>query len=190
MSRLKSLLRFYLKRPVKLTILSLYLLAVILTGTVVGRVTDSETGEGIEGAVVAASWEWVLPIPPEGEPVNAFAETVSWKNGWFVIFHPTLLIFSYPTISIYSHDHVAWNNRRRFDGRSRVWPNREKRPHRFWMGVSLTPWVEGMSHCTQVEFFGRVFMMKGGLMLDANETEYPLCILERRKIRLLQGEQP
>ncbi|MDF1527367.1 MAG: hypothetical protein P1S59_14120 [bacterium] len=198
MSLLKSLLpkigRFYLKHPIKLTILGLYILAVVLTGTVIGRVTDADTGEPIEGAVVMASWEWVLPVPPEGEPVNALAETVSGKRGWFFICRPTLLIFSYPMVTVYSNDHLMWNNDAFFDGKTHYWSSDKdkKHPHRFWMRVSLTPWVEGMSHCEQEDYFFDIFTVGGGstkFMGKALDREQHLCTLELRRNRELQGEQ-
>ena len=183
----------YRKHPVMLTILGLYLLAAVLTGTVIGQVTDAETGKPIEGAVVAASWEWVLPVPPEGDDVNALGESVTHKNGWFVIFRPTLLIFSYPMVTVYDGEHAMWSNKGHFDGWKFYWTENGNRPPRFWMPVSLIPWVDGMSHCEQENFFDSIFTVGGGstkLMFKADLSERQRCEHERKEKRKVLGEKP
>jgi len=173
----------YGRHPIKLTILGLYLLAAVLTGTVIGKVTDAETGGPIEGALVAASWEWVLPIPPEGVDINVLAETVTRKGGWFIIFRPTLLIFSYPMVTVYDGEYTLWNNKGYFDGWKYYWSEDESRPGRFRMFASLMPWMDGMSHCEQRAFFMSIFAVGGGgtkLMAHAAKFELYQCNDERR----------
>ncbi|MDF1536336.1 MAG: hypothetical protein P1S46_07525 [bacterium] len=170
------------------SLIGLYLIASILTGTVVGRVTDADTGEPLDGVVIMAHWKWdwiPLPLPPEGGTIqmDTVTETVS-RRGWFVVFRPTMLLFSYPSVTVWNEGYVVWNSRYNFDGKSQWGSDRTIHPTRYGMRVPLQPWEERMGHCAQEFFIRRRFSdvsdynrgdIKTPLMREAKASEGDLC---------------
>jgi hypothetical protein len=173
------------KHRIKATLIGLYLIASIITGTVTGRVTDTDTGQPIDGAVIMSHWQWdwiPFPVPPEGGTMDldAVSETTSRRDGRFVVFRPTLLLFSYPSVTVWNEGYVVWNSRFHFNGKSMWGSNRNNYLSRYRMKVSLRPWENGMGHCAQESFMDHRFSeasawRKANRMSEAMDREGDLC---------------
>jgi hypothetical protein len=173
------------KHRIKASLIGLYLIASIITGTVTGRVMDADTGEPIDGAVIMAHWQWdwiPFPVPPEGGTMDldAVSETISRRDGRFVVFRPTLLLFSYPSVTVWNEGYVTWNSKYNFNGKDKWGNDRNGYLSRYRMMVSLRPWEKSMGHCAQESFMDHRFSeasawRKANRMSEAIDREGDLC---------------
>lgn len=112
-----------------------------------GKVVDKETGKPIEGAVALVEWDVTISIGFSTTTTYKMAETITDKQGWFVlpgVFNPFV---NPPTVVIYRKGYIAWRSDSIFPGyekRDFKW----KRSNRF----EMEKFVKGYSHSYHESF--------------------------------------